>query len=281
MKRRTFLKGLLLGATSSVLPNTSFASGKSVRVGVVSDLEGAFDNISKSVKKLKKQKVDLIIIAGDVYENEKLRVNPSYPNSVDNLTEMILCIKPYAELGVPVYVISGNHELIDIFNLGIKNLNDTGYKNVITANNSYFDLGDFSIVSIGGYHHPRFTARGAKLIGKFDYQLLYSNFSKALNSEKPIIFVSHGPPKTSSKIDKITSGYNVGDENFSNLLLNPNVKNVINVCGHIHEAGGNSFKFGSDKVSVNVAAVTDYNSDKKIRGCVIDISSGKYTWKFI
>jgi hypothetical protein len=64
MKRRTFLKGLLLGATSSVLPNTSFASGKSVRVGVVSDLEGAFDNISKSVKKLKKQKVDLIIMQG-------------------------------------------------------------------------------------------------------------------------------------------------------------------------------------------------------------------------
>lgn len=291
MRRRTFLKNIVVGSVVSMLPNFSFANKKNIRVGVVSDLEGAFisdfkrglkNNIKLSVSKLKKQKVDLIIIAGDVYENEQIRgKNSLYKRSVNNLQEMVLGIKPYAELGVPVYVISGNHEVSDIFNSGIDKLNSMGLNNVFNINNSFLDLDLFSIVSIGGYHHPKFTAKGAKLIGKSDYNLLYSNFTKALNLHKPIIFLSHGPPKTSSEVDKINSGYNVGDENFTNLMLHPQLKNVIHVFGHIHEAGGSFFNFAPDKVSVNVSAITDFNSDKKVRACVIDIEDNKYSWKFI
>ncbi len=280
-KRRT-LFGLGALGLSSLIGRKALAFDEEIsKIAVVSDLEGALDNVEKSVNKIKKEGVQLIIIAGDCYENEELRGNRSlYPNSRDNYSEMINCIKPYAELKIPVFVIPGNHEVKTIYNKAIKKLQEN-YHNVEEVSDKLIEFPSFSIVTIGGYHHPRFTATGGFLISNSQYQLTFQNLQKASKREKPVLFISHGPPYTNSNIDKIIQGMNVGDKVFTQIMMMPEIKNILHIFGHIHEAGGNFFNFSEDKTSINTAAITNYLSDKSVRGTIVEIKDNKAIWKLM
>jgi len=240
-----------------VQTKSSFLEDGFIKIGVVSDIEGAIDNAKNSAKKLREQNPDLIIVAGDCYENEKIRRNPIYPNSTNNLQEMIKGIEPYAQLNIPVFVIAGNHERKKVYNKALKELKEK-YQNIFDINEGTVDLKGFNIVGMGGYHHLGFTAKDGFLLNNSDYNDAYNDLKQFQTQYEPTIFVTHGPPKSKTLIDYVEGVGNVGDETIRK-IMNSNLEGIINVHGHIHEGGGNLDRYNSG-VAINVAAITDFNN---------------------
>lgn len=236
---------------------SSFLEDSLIKVGIVSDIEGAIPNANSSAKKLKKENIDAIIIAGDCYENENIRKNPLYPNSVDNSEEMFEGIKPYAELGKPVFIIPGNHETQKVYSKTIKKLKKD-YPNVFDINNKTIDLQGLNLVGMGGYHNQKFMPREG-------FETNYKKSKNALvefqSQGEYIIFVTHGPPKSNRKIDWVSGAGHVGDKNMAKILNRSDLEKIVNVHGHIHEGGRNADKFKSG-YSINVSSITSYNNDK-------------------
>ncbi len=272
---------LLIGCSGSIpqalqnLPTGySFLDDGVVRIGVVSDLEGAVDNARKAADKLKGQNLDAIIIAGDVYENEQIRRNPVYPSSRDNVKEMVEGIKPFAELGIPVFVIPGNHETQDIYRRGINDLKKN-YSTVVDISSGSIDAQGVNIVGLGGYHDRNFIAPGGYLIAPQDYERAGKELARLAQQNEAVILVTHGPPRTDGKIDFVIGAGNVGDLKLNDLIP----KATINVHGHIHEGGGNSSLIGS--IALNAASVTDYNHPSAPNAALITISGLNASYEFL
>jgi len=240
-----------------------------VRVGMVSDIEGAIDNSEIAANKLSRSNIDLIVIAGDTYENEQKRRKPKYPNSTDNLAELVEGIEPIAKLGVPVYVIPGNHENITIYNQGIFRLQKR-YPNVINADGKSFDLDGLNIVGMGGYYNSNSVAQGGKVLEKSDYQKARGQLMSFHDSDMTVL-ITHSPPKTDRKIDYVYGVGNVGDANITALMT---AKSIFVVCGHIHERGGNWTEIG-DSSAWNAASVTNYSNPNAPAASVFEINNGK------
>lgn len=254
--------------------NSSFLDDGQIKIGLVSDLEGAIKECSESAKILEKENVDVVIIAGDVYENERIRRNPLFPNSTNNPVEMVNCIRPYSELGVPVFIIAGNHETRGDYFEGISKLE----KNVISINSRSVDLHGVNIVGMGGYHHPSFIPKDGFLLGESDYKRAEDNLLKFQRQNEPTIFVTHGPPKSGTKIDYVRGVGHVGDKNISKILNNSDLDEIINVHGHIHEGGRNRDSYSSGS-SINVASITPYNNSKGSNTGLLTFNEGKFSYK--
>lgn len=257
-----------LSGNDIVQTESSFLEDGFIKIGIVSDIEGALNNARNSAKKLKEQNSDLVIIAGDCYENEKIRKNPIYPRSTNNLQEMIKGIELYAQLNIPVFVIAGNHERKKIYYKALKELKEK-YPNIFDINKGTVDLKGFNIVGMGGYHDPRFTVKDGFLLDNLDYDDGYKDLKQFQTQYEPTIFVTHGPPKSKTLIDYVEGVGNVGDENIRK-IMNSDLKGIINVHGHIHEGGGNSNKYNSG-IAINVAAITDFNNLKGANTGLISI----------
>lgn len=266
-----------LSGREIVQTKSSFLNDGVIKIGVVSDIEGAIENAKNSANKLKSQNLDAVIIAGDCYENERIRRNPVYPNSTDNLQEMIKGIEPYVKLGVPVFVIAGNHEVQSVYNKAIKKLQGI-YPNVFNINKKAVDLDGVNIVGMGGYHHPGFTPKNGFLLSNSDYNRAEGDLNKFQIQKEPNIFVTHGPPKSKTLIDYVRGVGHVGDRNIQKIMDSSKLENIINVHGHIHEGGRNldSYKSG---IAVNIAAIIDYNNQKGANTGLISIRDGKSNYE--
>lgn len=256
---------------------SSFLEDGVIKIGVVSDIEGAIQNAQASAKKLKKENVDVVIISGDCYENESIRRNPVYPNSTNNLEEMIAGIKPYAEIGVPVFVIPGNHEKKDLYEKAIDKLKES-YPNVFDIKDKSVDLKGFNIVGMGGYHDSRFTDSEGFLLEKGDYNKALNSLQKFQDQNEPTLFVTHSPPKSNSKIDYVNGVGNVGDLEIAKIMNNKSLDKIVNVHGHIHECGGNVAKYKSG-IALNVASITSYMNQKGIHTPLLIINDNEVKYK--
>ena len=253
-----------------------FIEDGQVKIGIVSAIEGALDNARNSAAKLRGvEGLDAVIVAGDCYENEDIRRNPSYPGSTDNVNEMIDGIKPYAELGVPVFVIAGNHEVQSVYNEAIGRLREE-FPNVFDINDETVDLEGLNLVGMGGYHHPRFTDVNGFLLNGNDYERAFSDLKELQSQNEPTVLVTHGPPKASgsSRIDLVRGAGHVGDESTREIMQSPDLSDVTNVHGHIHEGGRNSFGYRAGK-SHNVAAVTSFMNRRGPNTSLLTIEDGQ------
>ncbi|MDP2672452.1 MAG: metallophosphoesterase [Nanoarchaeota archaeon] len=264
-------------AQEIIQTKSSFLEDDTIKIGVVSDIEGAIQNAQVSAKKLQKEKVDVLIISGDCYENESIRRNPLYPNSTNNLEEMIAGIKPYAEIGALVLIIPGNHEKKDIYKKAINKLKED-YPNVFDIKNKSVDLKDFNIVGMGGYHDSRFMDSEGFLLEKGDYEKALNSLQKFQNQNEPTIFVTHSPPKSNSKIDYVHGAGNVGDSEIEKIMNNKSLDKIVNVHGHIHEGGRNVAKYKSG-VALNVASITSYMNQKGVNTPLLIIKDNDIQYK--
>lgn len=257
---------------------SSFLEDGQIKIGVVSDIEGAVENAVNSADKLKKQDIDAIIIAGDCYENEQIRRNPVYPYSTDNDQEMFDDIEPYAKLGVPVFVIPGNHETKSVYNETIKKLQEK-YPNVLDIKDKIADLKGVNIIGMGGYHDSRFTASGGFLLSDTDYKKATENLTEMQKQKELDIFVTHGPPKSKTIIDYVEGAGHVGDEEISK-IMNENLEKMINVHGHIHEGGNNSCKYKCG-TAINVASINGLNNPNAPTTALIFVKDNGITYEFL
>lgn len=258
--------------------NFNFLDDGVVKIGAVSDIEGAIDSAKKSAGKLKGKNLDAIIIAGDCYENEEIRRNPVYPNSTDNVQEMIDGITPYAELGIPVFVIPGNHEEQSIYNEAISTLRKK-YPNIFDINGKSIDAQGVNLVGMGGYHDSRFITREGFLLNSSNYQTALKNLKGLQNQNETTIFITHSPPKANSRIDYVQGAGHVGDSNIAT-IMNSDLKDILNVHGHIHEGGRNSEDYSAGK-AINVASITPFNNLQGYNTELITIKDGKVSCESI
>ncbi|MBI2632135.1 metallophosphoesterase [Candidatus Pacearchaeota archaeon] len=251
----------IISEKNIVQTKSSFLDDGVIKIGAVSDIEGDIEgdleNAVKTAEILRKESVDVVVIAGDCYENEKLRINPKYPESVDNEGEMIAGIKPYAFLDVPVFVIPGNHEDREIYNGAINKLREN-YPNVFSINGREVDLIGINMVGMGGYHDRRFLSPDGFQLRRDDYEKALASLRELYQQGEQIILVTHGPPYSNTKIDYVENVGNVGDKGISHLLVQ-DLEKIVNLHGHIHEGGGSLAYFGQN-LAINVSSVGEYNT---------------------
>jgi Icc-related predicted phosphoesterase len=236
---------------------SSFMADGAIKIGVGSDIQGNRDMAEKSAEEFKKKNVDAIVLAGDIYENESMMRSPKYPSSTDNVQEMYDCLEPYVKLGIPVFVIPGNHEVQSVYEKAIKNLKKE-YPNIFDIHGSSVDLEGLNMVASGGYHDTSFLAFRGYRLKKSDYDSIedqIKNF-QASQKEEPVLLVTHGPPKSGTRIDYVQGAGHVGDTNLADILNSSELeKLIIHIFGHIIEGGGygdGSYKNGT---AVNIAGI--------------------------
>jgi uncharacterized protein len=206
--------------------NQRFASSppqkghKKLRILAAGDIHGDTTLAEKLAERAKKEKVDLVILCGDLTMMDQ---------STDNI------VGPFAKRKEKVLLIPGNHEtvatadfLADLY--GVKNLHGYSVK--------YKDVGLFGC---GGANIGLFQLDEGEI-----YDLLKKGFDKIKYLQKKIM-VTHVHPDR-SKMEKFTkifpgsSGVRKAIEKFHPDIL---------LCSHVHEAEGIEEKIGKTKV-VNV-----------------------------
>ncbi len=193
-----------------------------MKIFAVGDLHGDSSLAKKLANQAEKEKVDLVLLAGDVTEEQNILPG---------------VISPFLEKKKKVLFVPGNHEsmataefIADFY--GITNLHGYSVK--------YDDVGIFgcSATNIGVN----------KLSEEEIFSLLKKGFDKIKDTKKKIM-ITHIHP-TGTKMEKF-SNFVPGSEAVREAVKK--LKPDILICGHVHEAAGIEEKLGKTKI-FNVAA---------------------------
>jgi hypothetical protein len=192
---------------------------KKLKILAASDFHG-MDIVSKDLaKRAEKEKVDLVVIAGDVLHFGEYAKN---------------MIKPFIDKKLPVLFVPGNHdppEAVENFmhDYRVKNLNGSSF--------IFEDAGFFG--SGGSTHLPHFPFHVTE---KETYQALKKGYEKIRATKKKIMVTHEHPAK--SMLEKF-SGVE-GSESIRKAIdsFHPD----IHICGHIHEMEGFEEKIGRTRV---------------------------------
>jgi len=131
---------------------------------------------------------------------------------------------------------------------------------------------------MGGYHVPERTA--GFLLTEADYQRAKKELEKFQVQDEPILFITHGPPRSTTKIDYVLSiKEHVGDDKIKE-ILDGDLENIVNFHGHIHEGGRHKDEYNSG-FSYNIAAITPFNNPLGPNTGLITINDGKVSYKEI
>lgn len=193
------------------------------RLGVLANVkedtgENLF-NLERYLAWFKEQKAEAILVAGDSAETA---------SGVERVLATI------GKSGLPVLVIAGNRESKGEYLDGVAAARKTA-PNIIDMNKVRFaDLGTATVLSLPGYHDPRFLhSESGCQYHKDDVDGLAK---LAAEAKSPVVLMSHSPPRGETKdaIDYATGAGNVGDPNINGALA----KIPFGVMANIHEAGG-------------------------------------------
>ncbi|MCX8194073.1 MAG: metallophosphoesterase [Candidatus Pacearchaeota archaeon] len=199
---------------------------KHFKILAVGDLHGDSRQASKLAEKAKKEKVDLVILSGDLTFAEA---------SIDYL------VGPFAKRKLDVLIIPGNHETVatanfleKIYSPNVKNLHGKGLK--------FKDIEhSIGIFGAGGANIGLFQLSEPEI-----YNTLKRGFEKIKDAEKKIM-ITHVHPADSlmAKLSSLvpgSEGVRKAIEKFQPDLA---------ICSHVHEAEGIEEKIGKTKV-INV-----------------------------
>ncbi len=137
----------------------------------------------------------------------------------------------------PLLAVVGNTERAGAHNYAIKKLRQAGKLNLLNAGVVRRLDGDgFDVVSLGGYYDKRYLHLSGGCL--YTRQALDEVVAAAKDSDDPVFFLTHGPPKQSGKaaIDWANVNANVGDPQLTEVIAKGQIP--FGVFGHILEAGG-------------------------------------------
>jgi Icc-related predicted phosphoesterase len=191
-------------------------------LGAVKDFsEDAQKALLKFLERFKKEKVDALVLVGDIASTEF------------EITQVLLTC---AKTKLPVLAVIGNSEGRAAFNRAVLAALKVA-PNVINFNIvRRVDLGGAVLVSLPGYQDKRFVHQtGGCLYRDRDLKAL-ARIVKA--APAPVVLVSHGPPagRGKSALDFAAEAGNVGDMALSGLIKKRGVP--FGLFSHILEAGG-------------------------------------------
>jgi|TARA_B100001971_G_C18209168_1_gene549531 Icc-related predicted phosphoesterase len=191
-----------------------------VKILAAGDIHGDIDLAEKLAEKAKKEKVDLVVLCGDLTLGE---------TSTENI------IGPFKKRHEKVLLIPGNHETVATADFlaqlyGMKNIHGYSVK-----------YGDVGIFGAGGANIGVFQMDEKEIYG-----LLKKGYDKIRYLKKKIM-VTHVHP-TGTKMEKFTNIF-PGSEGVKKAV--EKFKPDLLLCSHVHEAEGIEEMVGKTKV-INV-----------------------------
>jgi Icc-related predicted phosphoesterase len=266
---------------STIVLKSELKKGELV-IGAVTDIKEDTDENKANLKKLvdffKKNKAQLIVVAGDTGQNQK---------------ELEGALDVLATAKIPVFNIIGNRE------------GKTEYRKAMVAlrakHGNIFDLNVIrkvetpvvDIVSMPGYFNPSYLHND-------DGCLYYPADLEALSAlvkscKAPVLLVSHGGPKQDGPeaLDRTAEGENRGDPGLAKVMADNKVP--FGVFGNFHEAGGRATDLAGatrleenkahDSLFINpgpadsVKWMMNDGSESEGMGAVLTFKGGKATHK--
>jgi len=191
-----------------------------MRIFAFTDLHSDIRIADKLLAKIKKEKPDVIVCAGDIS---------------DFGSGMRILLKKF-NTGIPFLIVPGNHETpeeIKVYSKEFKSIKDIHLKSFVFGN--YFFLG----CGGGGFteHHAEFEQSEEKFASALKKL-------KIQNHKYKIILVTHQPPYK-TKLDKIYGEYS-GSKSIRKFIEKYNP--ALCISGHIHENEGKSDKIGKTSI---------------------------------
>ncbi|MFA5019575.1 MAG: metallophosphoesterase [Candidatus Pacearchaeota archaeon] len=194
-------------------------SGKKLKILAVGDIHGDAELTKRLAEKAKKEKVDLVILTGDL---------TFFENSEKNL------INPFEKAGKKVLLVPGNHET-----LATADFLSELYSNTKNIHGYSFKLNNVGIFGAGGANIGPFSRMKESEL----YELLKKGFEKVKDSEIKVM-VTHVHP-SNTLIEKFTRFFK-GSSGVEKAIRA--FKPDIALCSHVHEAAGIEEKLGSTRV---------------------------------
>lgn len=197
-----------------------------LKILAIGDLHGDTKQAEKLAEKAKKEKVDLVILSGDLTFAE---------SSTDYL------VGPFAKHHLNVLLIPGNHETLatanfleHVYTPNVKNIHGKGLKFKDKAHN-------IGIFGAGGANIGLFQLSENEI-----YRTLKKGFDKIKDAKKKIMITHVHPSKT---LMAKLSTFVPGSEGVRRAIqkFHPDIA----ICSHVHEAEGIEEKIGKTKV-INV-----------------------------
>ena len=181
------------------------------------DLHASFKAFKRLKEKIKKQKPDIIVCAGDL---------SIFEQGLNHL------LKEFNKFKIPFLIVHGNHETQS----SIRKLSSR-LKNIIFIHNKNYILRDCLFLGYGGSGFFKIDP---------DFKRLEKKFKNIINKnkDKKIILVTHAPPYR-TKTDKI-DGKHFGNKTIRQFLKRNRVD--LLVCGHFHETAGKEDKIKNVKI---------------------------------
>ncbi len=195
---------------------------KHLKILAIGDLHGDSRQASKLAKKAKKEKVDLVILSGDLTFAE---------SNIDYL------VGPFAKRKLDVFIIPGNHETLatanfleKVYSPRVKNIHGKGLKKE-----------NIGIFGAGGANIGLFQLSEPEI-----FNTLHKGFKKLKHVKKKIMITHVHPSET---LMAKLSVFVPGSSGVRKAILK--FKPDIAICSHVHEAEGIEEKIGKTKV-INV-----------------------------
>ncbi len=175
------------------------------------DVHTSVKALKRIKKKVKKEKPDLLLCAGDI---------SIFEHGVDYILYSLNKLKK------PILMIHGNHER-DRFMRRVCKL----FGNIIFVHKKHYKKDNLIVLGYGG---GGFTLRDS------EFKKTAKKFKKIIkkNEDKKIILLVHGPPY-GTDVDKIV-GQHCGNKDITDFIKKNKVDYVI--CGHLHENFGKKDK---------------------------------------
>ncbi len=202
-----------------------------IQFAAIADIhpDGDYQNLKDLVAKFDVAGVDFFVVLGDIPLNGALR---GIPEKTADVEEIISSLTIIASLGLPVYVVAGNHETHTPYDQAMADLKPR-FANI-------FDLAPLKVIehqglvlaALSGAHNPGVVpAVDGFLYGPTEIEALSAQLAQ---HEGPVALLTHDPPQTAGPngIDYVEGSGNVGDPALSALIGRHNIS--FSLSGHIH-----------------------------------------------
>ncbi len=174
------------------------------------DLHGKYQ---KALDHLNENKVDLIIITGDITNFGPAELGEEILNEI-------------SQFNTPVLAIPGNCDPTSIYSK-IDN------SQAVNIHDKCMMLKNINICGFGGSNPTPFDTPL-----EFDEIEIYNEISKifkTVSKERIVLLITHAPPY-GTKTDSTSSGLHAGSKSVRKII--EEFQPTLNICGHIHESRG-------------------------------------------
>lgn len=263
--------------------------GDKIVFGVLGALKDAAPktrkNVRRAMKKFRKAKVSVVVVNGDLAEDEGIR----------DVLQML-----GEEVEFPTIVHAGNIEWAGAFSPAFAEVSPK-FPQLFNGNwIRVFDLGTYALVTLPGYWNLKFIRSGACRYDPSQVEELLPIVKELEASGKTVVLSAHGPPKGEGRnaLDLTYDKENVGDPKMAELIEDGGIR--FGLFSHILESGGRAVsdikskrkikrpqRRATKKLYINAGSASSYPwellNKKTSRGmaAIVTIKGGKGKVKFL